>query len=88
MKQEAVDMLVTIKEELLDPFNGLIGIADTFVHKYGRVFNIIKTVKDAYAILKEGYVLHQNQSSFFYLFKSPFSYLLKLDYDIKRKNFI
>ena len=65
MKQEAVDMLVTIKEELLDPFNGLIGIADTFVHKYGRVFNIIKTVKDAYAILKEGYVLHQNQSSFF-----------------------
>ena len=87
MKQEAVDMLVTIKEELLDPFKGLIGIADTFVHRYGKVFNIIKTVKDAYAILKEGYVFYQNQS-FFTFFKSPFSYLLKLDYGIGRNNFI
>lgn len=54
MKQEAMNLLETIKDELMDPFQGLIGMADTFINKYGKVFNIIKSVKDAYNILKEG----------------------------------
>lgn len=54
MKQEAMNLLETIKDELMDPFQGLIGMADTFINEYGKVFNIIKSVKDAYNILKEG----------------------------------
>lgn len=54
MKQEAMNLLETIKDELMDPFQGLIRMADTFINKYGKVFNIIKSVKDAYNILKEG----------------------------------
>lgn len=57
MKQEAVDMLVTIKEELMDPFKGLAGMTDAFLHSYGKVFSMIKTVKEAYDILKKGYEL-------------------------------
>lgn len=54
MKQEVIDLLNTTKKELMDPFQGLIGMADTFINKYGKVFKIIKSVKDAYNILKEG----------------------------------
>lgn len=54
MKQEAVNLLETIEKELMEPFSGLIGMADTFINRYGKVFNIIKSVKDAYNILKEG----------------------------------
>lgn len=54
MKQEAVNLLETIEKELMEPFSGLIGMADTFINRYGKVFNIIKSVKDAYDILKEG----------------------------------
>jgi hypothetical protein len=54
VKQEIVDLLNTTKKELMDPFEGLMGMADTFINRYGKVFGIIKSVKDAYTILKEG----------------------------------
>ena len=41
---------------LLEPFDGLRGIADRFMKQYGEFFGLIKKVKEAYAILKEGYV--------------------------------
>lgn len=48
------EFIRTIEKELMEPFSGLIGMADTFINRYGKVFNIIKSVKDAYDILKEG----------------------------------
>lgn len=43
-----------IKDELMVPFQGLIGMADSFVAKYSKVFNLIRNVKEAYMMLKEG----------------------------------
>ncbi|XP_052074034.1 uncharacterized protein LOC127711917 [Mytilus californianus] len=57
IKEQVMDNLTNIIDELLEPFDGLRGIADKFMKKYGAFFGIVKKVKEAYAILKEGYVL-------------------------------
>ena len=40
--------------EVLEPFNNLTGMAEDFVEQYGAFFSIVKNVKEAYNILKEG----------------------------------
>ncbi|XP_062616045.1 uncharacterized protein LOC134277750 [Saccostrea cucullata] len=55
IRKEIVDNFITIKKELIDPFKDLVGLADAFVNTYGKVFKLIKSIKDAYNILKEGY---------------------------------
>lgn len=59
VRQEILDVLKPIKDELMTPFQGLIGMADAFIAKYAKVFNLIKNVKEAYTMLKEGWVQHQ-----------------------------
>lgn len=54
VRQEILDVLKPIKDELMTPFQGLIGMADAFIAKYAKVFNLIKNVKEAYTMLKEG----------------------------------
>jgi hypothetical protein len=56
MKEEVVQDLLAIKDELLAPFAGLTGIADKFIDQYNKVFSVVKKIKDAYSALKKGYV--------------------------------
>ncbi|CAG2251005.1 unnamed protein product [Mytilus edulis] len=60
IKEQIIDNLTNIITELLEPFDGLKGIADRFIAKYVEFFNLVKKVKEAYAILKEGYELGQS----------------------------
>lgn len=54
MKQEAVDMLEKIRDEVMTPFRGMVGMANIFVERYGKFFHLVKSIKDAYDVLKEG----------------------------------
>jgi hypothetical protein len=56
MKEEVVQDLLAIKDELLAPFAGLTGIADKFIDQYNKVFSVVKSIKNAYSTLKKGYV--------------------------------
>ncbi|VDI24688.1 Hypothetical predicted protein, partial [Mytilus galloprovincialis] len=60
IKEQIIDNLTNIITELLEPFDGLKGIADRFIAKYVEFFSLVKKVKEAYAILKEGYELGQS----------------------------
>ncbi|CAG2189963.1 unnamed protein product [Mytilus edulis] len=60
IKEQIIDNLTNIIDELLEPFDDLRGIADKFMKKYGDFFALVKKVKEAYAILKEGYEFGQS----------------------------
>ncbi|VDH91582.1 Hypothetical predicted protein [Mytilus galloprovincialis] len=60
IKEQIIDNLTNIIDELLEPFDDLRGIADKFMKKYGDFFGLVKKVKEAYAILKEGYEFGQS----------------------------
>ncbi|KAL5014181.1 hypothetical protein ScPMuIL_008451 [Solemya velum] len=55
MKQEVLNELNAITEDLLEPFAGLWGLADKFMEFYEVVFGLVKDIKDAYNQIKEGY---------------------------------
>ena len=54
MKQELLDNITQIKDELLEPFSDLEDIAKDFMEQYGQVFSLVKNIKEAYTTLKEG----------------------------------
>ncbi|CAG2209692.1 unnamed protein product [Mytilus edulis] len=60
IKEQIIDNLTNIIDELLEPFDGLRGMADKFMKKYGEFFSLVKKVKEAYSILKEGYEFGQS----------------------------
>ncbi|KAK3101652.1 hypothetical protein FSP39_005219 [Pinctada imbricata] len=56
VKQEIVDNITRLMSEMLNPFtDGLRGLADRFLKRYGDLFTFVKSVKEAYTTLKEGY---------------------------------
>ena len=54
LKREAVQTLETIQDLLMNPFNDILGLADTFVKRYSNLFGLVQNIKNAYDILKEG----------------------------------
>lgn len=49
-----IDEITALMDDLLNPFSLLDGLADPFVNAYEATFGVIKSVKEAYNILKEG----------------------------------
>jgi hypothetical protein len=48
-----IDEITALMNVLLNPFSLLDGLADPFVRAYEATFGVIKSVKEAYNILKE-----------------------------------
>ncbi|KAK3102203.1 hypothetical protein FSP39_009587 [Pinctada imbricata] len=55
LKKEVISNITSLMDEVLEPFDEVRGIADKFIKEYSAMFNLVKAVKDAYTILKEGY---------------------------------
>ena len=54
LKREAVQTLETIQDLLMNPFNDIMGLAETFEKRYSNLFGLVQNIKNAYNILKEG----------------------------------
>ncbi|XP_046547048.1 uncharacterized protein LOC124257102 [Haliotis rubra] len=55
MRQEVVTMLKDIVDDVLTPLGPLKNLGMKFVDTFQKVFDLVKTVKEAYNTLKEGY---------------------------------
>ncbi|XP_071145135.1 uncharacterized protein [Mytilus edulis] len=55
MRQNVVDDITTTVNELVTSLQGLTGFADSFLSKFFEFFSLVKSVKEAYTILKNGY---------------------------------
>jgi len=54
VRQDIINEITSVVDGLLDPFSLLDGLADPFVNAYEATFGVIKSVKEAYTMLKEG----------------------------------
>ncbi|XP_021353372.1 uncharacterized protein LOC110450253 [Mizuhopecten yessoensis] len=54
-RQQLLENLTAIRDELLEPFADLRTLAKNFLLEYGKVFTLVKSIKQAYTTLKEGY---------------------------------
>ncbi|VDI70196.1 Hypothetical predicted protein [Mytilus galloprovincialis] len=55
VRKDIVEELTTLIDDLLNPFSYLDGLADPFIHAYEATFGVIKSIKEAHTILKDGY---------------------------------
>ncbi|CAG2211662.1 unnamed protein product [Mytilus edulis] len=55
VRQSIINDMNTMVDELISSLQGLTGFANPFLDKYQQFFSLVKSVKEAYAILKEGY---------------------------------
>ncbi|XP_052090897.1 uncharacterized protein LOC127727822 [Mytilus californianus] len=55
VRKEIVEELTSLIDDLLNPFSYLDGLADPFIHAYEATFGVIKSIKEAHTILKDGY---------------------------------
>ncbi|CAC5401161.1 unnamed protein product [Mytilus coruscus] len=55
VRQNVVDEIRATVDELVSSLQGLTGFADSFLTKYKEFFSLVKSIKEAYTILKEGY---------------------------------
>ncbi|XP_052083601.1 uncharacterized protein LOC127720901 [Mytilus californianus] len=55
VRHSIINDMKTMVDELMSSLQGLTGFANPFLNKYQEFFSLVKSVKEAYAILKEGY---------------------------------
>ncbi|ESO82597.1 hypothetical protein LOTGIDRAFT_236952 [Lottia gigantea] len=55
LRQEVIDELKSILDDLLEPFDGIRNLGGEFFERFMGVFKLVDTIKTSYNTLKEGY---------------------------------
>jgi hypothetical protein len=55
LREAVKNDVISLIEDMMNPFNSILGdLAGPFIKAYDSTFGVIKSVKEAYAVLKKG----------------------------------